>query len=285
MKFTTSDGRKLSYRKIGKGPVLVCHPGGPGFSSSYFSDLAGLYEKFTLVMLNPRGTGSSDRPADPDAYLVADYVADVEELRAHLGVERMLLLGHSHGGVVAQAYAATHPARVRRLVLASSLARFGPEQNAAMEAGVEKRSGQTWYQDAMAALEEEQAGKFKNDQELSELVFREMPLYFAHYGPVEAGYLDTLRSENINGDTLKLFNKEVFTPSFSFDQRSLLPSITAPTLVITGEDDFICGPLCAAEITAVIPGAHEVIVGDSGHMVFVEQPQVFHDEVADFLEG
>jgi proline-specific peptidase len=285
MKFTTSDGRKLSYRKIGKGPVLVCHPGGPGFSSSYFSDLAGLYEKFTLVMLNPRGTGSSDRPADPNAYLVADYVADVEELRAHLGVERMLLLGHSHGGVVAQAYAATHPARVRRLVLASSLARFGPEQNAAMEAGVEKRSGQTWYQDAMAALEEEQAGKFKNDQELSELVFREMPLYFAHYGPVEAGYLDTLRSENINGDTLKLFNQEVFTPSFSFDQRSLLPSITAPTLVITGEDDFICGPLCAAEITAAIPGAREVIVGDSGHMVFVEQPQVFHDEVADFLEG
>jgi proline-specific peptidase len=285
MKFTTSDGRKLSYRKIGKGPVLVCHPGGPGFSSSYFSDLAGLYEKFTLVMLNPRGTGSSDRPADPNAYLVADYVADVEELRAHLGVERMLLLGHSHGGVVAQAYAATHPARVRRLVLASSLARFGPEQNAAMEAGVEKRSGQTWYQDAMAALEEEQAGKFKNDQELSELVFREMPLYFAHYGPVEAGYLDTLRSENINGDTLKLFNQEVFTPSFSFDQRSLLPSITAPTLVITGEDDFICGPLCAAEITAAVPGAREVIVGDSGHMVFVEQPQVFHDEVADFLEG
>jgi proline iminopeptidase len=236
-------------------------------------------------MLNPRGTGSSDRPADPNAYLVADYVADVEELRAHLGVERMLLLGHSHGGVVAQAYAATHPARVRRLVLASSLARFGPEQNAAMEAGVEKRSGQTWYQDAMAALEEEQAGKFKNDQELSELVFREMPLYFAHYGPVEAGYLDTLRSENINGDTLKLFNQEVFTPSFSFDQRSLLPSITAPTLVITGEDDFICGPLCAAEITAAVPGAREVIVGDSGHMVFVEQPQVFHDEVADFLEG
>jgi len=268
---------------MGTGPMLVCHPGGPGFSSSYFSDLAGLFERFNLVMLNPRGTGASDRPADPNAYQVDDYVSDVEELRAHLGLERILLLGHSHGGVVAQAYAASHPGRVRRLVLASTLARFGPEQNAAMEDGVEKRSGQPWYQDAMAALADEQAGKFKNDQELSDLYFREMPLYFAHYGPVEAGYLDTLRSESINGDSLKLFNQEVFTPSFSFDQRSLLSKITAPTLVLTGEDDFICGPLCAAEITSAIPGARQVIVGDSGHMVFIEQPQVFHDEVADFL--
>jgi proline-specific peptidase len=285
VKFITSDARKLSYRRIGTGPLLVCHPGGPGFSSSYFSDLAGLFEQFNLVMLNPRGTGASDRPADPHAYRIEDYVSDVEELRMHLGLERILLLGHSHGGVVAQAYAATHPGRVRRLVLASSLARFGPEHEAAMHAGMDKRSGQPWYPDAVAALEAEQAGGFANDQELSELFFREMPLYFAHYGPVEAGYLDTLRSENINGDTLKIFNREVFTPAFSFDQRSLLSRITAPTLVITGEDDFICGPLCSAEVTAAITGAREVIVGDSGHMVFIEQPQVFHDEVADFLEG
>jgi pimeloyl-ACP methyl ester carboxylesterase len=41
--------------------------------------------------------------------------------------------------------------------------------------------------------------------------------------------------------------------------------------------------VCADDICAGIPGARKVIVGDSGHMVFVEQPQVFHDEVADFL--
>src|ERR1700731_2984958 len=130
MKFITSDGRKLTYRKMGTGPVLVCHPGGPGFASSYFADLAGLWEKFTLVMLNPRGTGSSDRPADSRAYQIDDYVADVEELRGHLGQERFLLLGHSHGGVVAEPYAAAHPARVERLLLASTLVRFGPGQEA-----------------------------------------------------------------------------------------------------------------------------------------------------------
>lgn len=282
MSFTTHDGRELSYRKLGHGPTLVCHPGGPGFSSTYFGDLAALWEQHKLILLNPRGTGSSDRPPDRRAYQIEDYVADLEELREKLGEEQVQLLGHSHGGVVAMAYAATHPGRVSRLVLASTLPRFGPEQERAMRGGMEKRMTQPWCADAIAALEQEQAGKFETDAELSDLVLREWPLYFAHFGPVEAGYLDSLRSETINADALKLFNQEIFT---KFDLRGRLPSITAPTLVITGDEDFICGPTCAEEICAGIPDARMVIVGDAGHMLFVEQPQMFHDEISDFLEG
>ena len=282
MSFTTDDGRKLTYRKLGHGPVLVCHPGGPGFSSTYFGDLAALWEQFTLVMLNPRGTAGSSRPADRNAYQIDDYVADVEQLRIHLGLERMLLLGHSHGGVIAQAYAAQQPARVRALVLASTLPRFAAEQERAMQAGMEMRSNQPWYQDALSALEEEQAGHFETDEQMAELVFRELPLYFAHYGPAEAGYLDTLKTEPLNADTLRLFNQEIFT---TFDLRDRLPKITAKTLVITGDEDFICGPVCAGEICAGISGARKVIVEDAGHLLFVEQAQLFHDEVADFLES
>ena len=282
MSFKTHDGRELTYRRLGHGPVLVCHPGGPGFSSTYFGDLAALWEQYTLIMLNPRGTGGSDRPADPRAYGIDDYVADLEALREHLGEERLQLLGHSHGGVVAMAYAAAYPGRVRKLVLSSTLARFGSEQDAAMHAGMEKRLSQPWCADAMAALEEEQAGHFSTDQELSNLVLREWPLYFAHYGPVEMGYLDTLRTETVNADALKLFNEEIFT---TFDLRSRLPNITAQTLVITGDEDFICGPICAEEICAGAPGARMVIVGDAGHMLFVEQPQAFYDEVDDFLSA
>jgi len=282
LSFTNRDGRKLTFRKLGHGPVLVCHPGGPGFSATYFGDLAALWEQLTLVMLNPRGTGGSERPRDPRAYQIDDYVTDLEDLRRNLGLERMLLLGHSHGGVIAMAYAATYPARVRRLVLASTIARFGPEQETAMHLGMQKRSGQPWAADAIAALEEEQAGNFSTDQELSPMVFRELPLYFAHFGPAEAGYLDTLRSEPINADALRLFNQEIFN---TFDLRDRLPSITAQTLVITGDEDFICGPVCAEEICGGIKSARMVIVGDAGHQLFVEQPQAFHDEVATFLES
>ena len=254
MKFNTREGQQAHLPEDGDGPVLVCHPGGPGFSSSYFADLAGLWEKFTLVMLNPRGTGGSDRPWDPSAYQIDDYVADLEELRGHLGQERLLLLGHSHGGVVAQAYAAAYPDRVERLVLASSLARFGPEQETAMRAGMDKRSGQPWYADAAAALDEEQHVTFADDRQLTDLFFREVPLYFAHYGAVEAGYADTLRSETINADALKLFNEKIFN---TFDLRERLPSIIAPTLVITGDDDFICGPVCAGKSAPGFRGREE----------------------------
>jgi pimeloyl-ACP methyl ester carboxylesterase len=277
--FRTADGRTLTYRREGSGPGLVCHPGGPGFSSRYFGDLAGLGGSFTLVLLNPRGTEGSDRPSDRRAYATEDYVGDVEELRAHLGLERMLLLGHSHGGVVAQAYAAAYPDRVEKLVLASTLARFGEAQTAAMEAGMQAKADEPWYADALAALEAEQEGRFESDEELAELALREFPFYFARYGDAERAYLEGLRGEIPVADALQLFNNEVFT---TFDLRPQLPKIAAPTLVITGEDDFITGPICAADFAA-IPSATTVILPGSGHFIFVEARDRFRDEVTGFL--
>jgi pimeloyl-ACP methyl ester carboxylesterase len=279
---TTADGRKLSYRRLGSGPVLVCHPGGPGFSSRYFGDLAGLGDSFTLVLLNPRGTEGSDRPADPRAYDTADYVADLDELRSHLGLERMLLLGHSHGGVVAQAYAARHPGRVERLVLASTLARFQAEQEQAMDAAMAAKAGEPWYEDAADALQAEQAGEWETDQELAAIVLRELPFYFRSYGEAEQRYLGTLEGEIPVGDALKLFNEEIFT---TFDLRPGLGRITAPTLVLTGDDDFICGPVCARELTAGVAGSDLVLIPECGHFVFVEQPKAFADAVGGFLDS
>ncbi len=280
--FTTGDGRLLSYEREGEGPLLVCHPGGPGFSSRYFGDLAGLGSSFTLVKLNPRGTEGSDRPADPRAYQTTDYVADVEELRRHLGSERLDLLGHSHGGVVAQAYAAAHPARVRRLVLMSTLARFQAEQLSAMEAAILAKAGEPWYEDARAALAEEQAGEFDSDDALAELVLRELPFYFSRYGDRERAHVETLKDERPNRDALRLFNEEIVTV---FDLRPELGRIEAKALVITGEDDFITGPVCAAEIAAGIAGAELVLIPDCGHFLFVESRERCREEVDRFVGG
>jgi proline-specific peptidase len=277
---TTADGRRLSYRRLGSGPVLVCHPGGPGFSSRYFGDLAGLDGQFTLVLLNPRGSEGSDRPADARAYDIGDYVDDLDELRAHLGLERMLLFGHSHGGVVAQAYAARHPERVERLVLASTLPRFQAEQEQAMEAAMAAKAGEPWYEDATDALRAEQAGEWDTDEELAAIALREFPFYFRSYGEPEQDYLRTLEGEVPVGDALKLFNEEVFT---TFDLRPELGRITAPTLVLTGEDDFICGPVCAQELADGVAGAQLVLLPDCGHFVFVEQPERFAAAVHGFL--
>lgn len=280
--FRTVDGRTLSYRESGRGPLLVCHPGGPGFSSLYLQDLGGLGDDFSLIMLDPRGTGASDRPSDSLAYRIEDYVADLEVLRIGLGIEQMDLFGHSHGGVIAMAYAAARPERVGRLVLASTLARFSPEQAQVMEAAMELRSDEPWYEDARAALQAEQSGDVRNDEEVSALAMREMPFYFAHYGPAGAAYVQFLSAESVNGDALGLFNSEILA---TFDLRPELARITAETLVITGEADFITGPVCAAEIAAAMPAVRTVIIPDAGHFIFMEAAAVFRTEVLGFLNG
>ena len=277
---TTADGRRLAYRRAGSGPTLVCHGGGPGFSSLYLGNVGGLDEHLELVLLDPRGTGGSDRPADPRAYAIDDYADDVEELREHLGLERIDLLGHSHGGVVAMAYAARYPERVGHLILASTLARWAPEQESAMNEAMAAHEAEPWYEDALAALQAEQAGDFSSDEELGELAMREFPFYFAHFGEKEQTYLDTLRDETPNADTLLLFNKEIFE---SFDLRPELDRITAPTLVVTGELDFITGPVCAAEISAGIADVKTEILPRTGHFVFVESPEAFGQTLLGFL--
>jgi proline iminopeptidase len=276
---TTGDGRTLAYRRLGSGPTLVCHPGGPGFSSLYLSSLGGLDDELELVLLDPRGTGASDPARDPRRYAIDDYADDLEELRRHLGLERMQLLGHSHGGVAAVAYTARHPERVERLILASSLARFGSEQAAAMEAAIAARAGEPWYEDARDALETELRGDFSNARELTDLVLRMFPFYFAEYGDEERAYVASLTADELSVQALRLWEREIFE---HFDLRPLLVRLTMPTLVIAGSEDFITGPR-AAEDFAAIPGAQSVILDGAGHMIFVEAPDRFREAVLSFL--
>lgn len=173
-----------------------------------------------------------------------------------------------------------HPSRVRRLVLASTLARFREEQVAAMEEAMQAKSGEPWYEDARAALEAEQEGKFESDEELGRLVVREFPFYFARFGDAEREYLTILAGETVNADALRLFNTEIFA---TFDTRPELARIEAPTLVITGEKDFITGPVCAAELVAGIDGATYVELERCGHFVHVEERDRFRGEVLRFL--
>jgi len=262
--FETDDGRMLTYERRGSGPTLVCHPGGPGFSSAYFAgDLGGLDADFTLVLLDPRGTAGSTPPADATAYATADYVDDLEALRVHLGEERLDVLGHSHGGVVAAAFAARHPERMRRLILANSLARLQPEE---MERLMQLHSDAEWYAAARAGLDSD---------DVSDDIW---PMYFAHWNDAARRYVAAALTERANRDASKAFGGALET----FDMRADLAGVSAPTLVITGERDFICGPACAADL-AEIPGAKTVIVEDAGHFLFVEAPQRWRDEVTAFL--
>ena len=70
----------------------------------------------------------------------------------------------------------------------------------------------------------------------------------------------------------------------TFDLRPEHRRIAAETLVITGADDFITGPVCAADLDG-IPAARTAILEQCGHFIFVEQPERFREAVAGFLRG
>jgi proline iminopeptidase len=274
--FTTPQGLTLAYERRGSGPLLVCHPGGPGGSAAEFRDFAGLDDTFELVLLSPRGSLGSD-PADD--YSLQSYVADLEALREHLGVEQLDLLGFSHGGMVAIAYAAAFGERVRRLVLVDTLAAWGEEAEAAMNRGIEKRRDRPWFAEAAKAIEEEQAGQFSSVEQLIANAQSQGPLYFHRWeGNEQVGR--ELFGDFAHHEPLHYFNTVEFP---TFDLRTELRSIGAPTLVVVGDDDMIAGPVCADAIVRELPEARLVTIADSGHFVYVEQPEAFRAALTDFL--
>ena len=148
-------GTPIGYRVFGAGPRLVCLPGGPGRSSEYLGDLGGLSRSRQLIMSDTRGTGESADASDPLNYRCDRLVGDVEALRAHLGLDRVDLLGHSAAGDLAMLCAATHPERVAHLILLTpGLRAVGIEQtDEQWRAALARRSGEPWYLDALAAME------------------------------------------------------------------------------------------------------------------------------------
>jgi pimeloyl-ACP methyl ester carboxylesterase len=274
--FTTPEGLTLSYERRGSGPLLVCHPGGPGCSAAEFRDFAGLDDTFDLLFLSPRGSAGSD-PADD--YSLASYAGDLEALRQHLGVEQLDLLGFSHGGMVAMVYAATYSARVRRVVLAGTLAVWDDEAQAAMERGIEARRDEPWFAEAQEAIAEEQAGDFSSMDELIENTRRQAPLYFHRWeGNERTGH--ELFSDFASSEPLHEFNTREFP---TLDLRGELRAIEAPTLVVAGEDDMIAGPVCGEAIARELRDGRLVTIPETGHFLYVEQPAAFRTALTEFL--
>jgi len=261
---TTDDGRKLAWRETGSGAPLVLHCGGPGCSSRYFGELPELAAQRTLLLVDPRGTGDSDRPSDPSDYKLEAYAADVESLREHLGLERLDLVGHSHGGFVAMTWAGVHPEHVGRLVLASTTARFSDEIRNARRKRVSQHEGKRYFPDAIDALRAHQEGRYANDEELADLYRREAPL-FAPPGVDTSDVAAALERAGTNADALRYFNDYV---AGSMDHRPALARVGAPTLVITGElDPFAPG---AKEMVAALPNASLVMIPNVDHFPFLE---------------
>jgi pimeloyl-ACP methyl ester carboxylesterase len=262
---TTPDGRKLSWHERGSGPTLLMHPGGPGCSSRYFGELPELEAERTLLLIDPRGTGGSDRPADPSGYDLEDYATDIEALREHLDLERIDLLGHSHGGFVAMNWGGNEPDRVGRLVLANTTPRFTAEIRDRRARRIESHRGQPYFDDASEALEAHRQGRYSSDEEVAGLYVRDWRLQLApevDYRPIGEG----LRDAGNNADALRHFNDQV---AGRMDQRALLERIDAPTLVLGAELDPFSAS--AEETADRLSDPTLVVLPGADHFTFLER--------------
>jgi proline iminopeptidase len=267
------NGARLAYHVHGEGPLVVALPGGPGFSHTYMRTPL-LEEKAKVVYVDPIGCGDSAR-LDPSAYGRSRDVADLEELRKHLGVERLVLLGHSAGGFLAQQYAIEHPAHVERMILVDTSPTNGPEFSASLDREMHARGAKAWFPTARAALQAIFTRRLTQD-EAHALGKDVWPLYaYDHADPS----LTTRLTEIAQFDVVRAQQ----APHEKFDFRDRLRSLAIPTLIIVGARDFICAPALSNLLHAVMPGSKLVTMERSGHMPHQEEPAAFAKAVALFL--
>lgn len=275
---TTTDGRTLTYLERGDGPPLICHPGGPGIPAQVFDDLGGLDRDRTLIELNPRGVGES---TPTETYRLEDHAADLEELRDHLGLEAIDLLGHSAGGFMSVVYAATYPARVRRLVLCGTFTRFSAESREAFGRFLAERESDPRFADAVAARRQREENPPEDEAELGLLALRGLPLLFGRYGDNERAFLARAATSGVGYSvrSLQYFNQQIAP---TMDLRPLLPKIDARTLVLTGELDP-WGASAVPELESGIRDTEVVVMPGIGHMPWVEDADSFRNALLEFL--
>jgi pimeloyl-ACP methyl ester carboxylesterase len=275
--FASYDGTEIAYRLRGDGPPLVCLPGGPGRAAGYLGDLGGLDRSRRLVLLDPRGVGLSADPADPATFRVDRLTGDVESLRVHLGLDRMDLLAHSAGAVLATLYAAAYPQHLSRLILVTpGLAAAGVEgTEEEFRAALARRAAEPWYPAALAALEKIMAG------DLSMEAFRaSRPFFYGRWDQAAQAHATAGVSERHQAAREGFFAGATIDPQAT---RAALTKLTAPVLLYAGDLDPMVTPAMVRAAAPLFGDAAVAVQPGAAHFPWVDDPAAFAAAVGPFL--
>ena len=290
--FIDAHGVLIYYAEIGRGaPLMILH-GGPGASHDYFLPyLLPLARHNKLIFIDERGSGKSEKLEDPSGYTVENMVEDVEAVRQGLKLGKMSLLGHSYGGVLAQAYALKYQKNLSHLILCSTFYSTS-EMNRVFQKELASMDPQA--RQKIAALEKDglygkgkpwQKGRYPADYMAAAWGDGYFPYLYqkrpdANYDPVANGVISWDLYREMWGSHGE-FVIDGNLKSVEYGDR--LQTITVPTLITAGDHDE-CDPVQSKEMQQKIAGAKLVILPQSGHMTFVDQPGLFLKAVGDFLK-
>jgi 3-oxoadipate enol-lactonase len=263
MRYAEVNGIKIAYHARGSGPPLVLIMGYRLNSRAWPLDfIEALAQRFTVVFFDNRGTGASDKPTF--GYEISNMAKDVCCLMDHLEIARANVLGYSMGGAIAQEFARQFPDRVSALVLCAttcggpraiyaplSVVRVMRELDGLKPEEIARQIWKVTYS----------PGYLENHRELAE---DQMRREIAAPTPLHAADLQ-------------------FQAFAEFDCSKALPTLQAPTLVLTGDRDQLVSPQNSKLIASLIPRASLVIIPDCGHRMMWEATEECVGFVTEFL--
>jgi len=271
------NGTNLYTEIKGRGETVIVLHGGPGLNQSYlhphFNELS---KRFRLVFIDMRGHGKSDLPSS-DSLRLQFFADDLEALRIHFKQEKLNIIAHSWGAVIAIKYATLYPDNVKKLLLLHPAALSSEYQALSSIKQRERFTQQDSTERAnILSSAEFKSNNYKAFHDLYMLSFRH-----AFYSPEKNLKLNLELQENhaIAGRALgTALSKDLADYNF----YPALDRLKFPVLIIHGLLDAL--PLQAVEeIELSLPNAELRIFKYCGHFLFIEQPRTFTELCSTFF--
>lgn len=267
-------GPNIWYKVSGKGPVCILpSPGwGPG-SELYYNSMGRIEEMFTMVYVDTRGSGQSDKP-EMEQYTTSNLISDIEAVRKDLGVQKVWLMGHSKGGALVLNYAYQHKDKVHGILLIDASGGVNtPPQT--MQAVMQKKRNEPWFKTASEYFAREP----RDENDWLTGIKAVMPMYFSTTEKFEKSK-DVLLKTSLS---YHAFKGQSNWYDCEHELGTKLNKIDIPVLIIVGMDDFICGPYVALYLHRKLAHSKLLPVKDAGHFPWMEQPELFFNGIHDFL--
>ncbi len=280
------NGAKIWYEVIGQGDPIVLIAGGPGDSHLYltpwFDELAKTNK---VIYFDAFGRGKSSRAKDKKEYSFQRDVDDLEGLRKALGFDKWSVLGHSYGGMVAQAYAIQHPDKVDKLILSDTFYDGEMWQENDDNSNYEFRNQEPEQWEKVMALREK-GYRSSSPEHIKEYKIPSGLLYY--YNPENA---KKMRSDSLSWNTDVYYQIVGVDGDFiiggdigKLDFRRDLEKLKMPVLVLAGRYDRISDPRFAVKYKDYAPNAEFIMFEKSGHNPYVEENEKYFKVLNDFLK-
>lgn len=275
--FADINGIKMHYYVSGKGPVCLVPSPGWGPSINYLKKSLTPFEKyFTVVYYDTRISGQSTGPDDPTKYSSQDFMNDMDSLRAYLVQPKVWIMGHSAGGFQVLNYGIQHSNKLNGIIALNAVAGQDSLYGAEFTKMIMKRKGQPYFEKGSNIFFGKDTTKYKTSEMMQHII----PFYFH----------DTRKIEDFMqlGDPQISDKAGEYTAISKFGSEYLFPKlnkIKVPTLIVVGDDDFICDKISQADrIHRQIANSEEIVIKNAGHFCWVEQPIQFFTDTEKWLK-